>query len=844
MSEDELRALTDREMRHSIGYGGGKLAEQRRKAEYYYLGLPKGDLTPPEISGRSSVVSPDIRNTIEAMMPQLMVKFVGGNQVVEFEPTKPGPVFEKQAKDITDYLNYIYFKRNPGHNICYTVFKDALIQKVGIVKVWWDNRDIETREEYKGLSDIELSQIEDDEELTVTSHSAYPDEDDAEERKKALDNLQQQLQQAMQQQPQQPPQGPQPGQPPQGPQQGQPGQPGQPPGQPQQPPPPSPVQQIQQQIDHINSIPPVMLHDIECKRTKKGGKITIENVPPEEFLISRRAKSIADASFVGHRVRRTRSDLRSMGYKNVDMLTSDNAQSLNAESIERYSVDDEYAAYDEGDGGTGDESQTRIWVTECYLKVDYDGDGISELRKVVRAGNEILDNVVVDVVPFAAFCPVPLAHKFYGLSIADLGFDGQLTKTALLRAKVDNTFLQVNGRYFAVDGQVNLDDLISSRPGGVVRVKQPGAVGRLDQGASDGSADGMLEYMDGFLEASTGWTRNSQGNGPGRLQGTATGMNIVTNKDDMRLDLIARNFAEGFCDMFKLMLKLVCQHQQQETEIRLNGDWININPSEWRDQYDTTINVGLGVGNKDQRIQQLMAMAQRQMEGMQIGVATPENVYAANIELAKEMGFKSGDKFFTDPSKAPPQQPAPDPEQMKAQAQMQIEQAKLQASGQIEQSKMQAGAQIEQMKMQQAAQLDKAKREHEMQLEQMKMQMQAQVDNNRQQAEAQQKTLEIQQQAELDRMKMQHEFEHRARQQECDQWKARLDAETKVLVAQIGAQKNEVETPEEQMTEQGEEPSMNNALAMAMQGFTEALNSMNRPKQIMRGPDGRVQGIM
>src|SRR5574340_229687 len=144
------------------------------------------------------------------------------------------------------------------------------------------------------------------------------------------------------------------------------------------------------------------------------------------------------------------------------------------------------------------------------------------------------------------------------MSVADLALEGQRINTALLRGVLDNTYLQINGRYFAVDGQVNLDDLLTSRPGGVVRVKQPGAAGRLDQGAGDSQLGmGMLEYMRGFKEESTGWSRNAAGNDPGALSTpvTATQATIVTNRADMRLDLIARNFAEGFRDLFRLMLK-------------------------------------------------------------------------------------------------------------------------------------------------------------------------------------------------------------------------------------------------------------------------------------------------
>ena len=136
---------------------------------------------------------------------------------------------------------------------------------------------------------------------------------------------------------------------------------------------------------------------------------------------------------------------------------------------------------------------------------------ISELRKVVRAGNQILENEIVDCAPFVSITPVPMPHKFFGLSVADLALEAQKIKTNILRGMLDNMYLAINGRYFAVDGQVNLDDLLASRPGGVVRIKQPGAAGRLDQGAGDSQMGmAMMETMQGFLEDSTGWTRYNQ----------------------------------------------------------------------------------------------------------------------------------------------------------------------------------------------------------------------------------------------------------------------------------------------------------------------------------------------
>ena len=790
MSDDELIALTDAEMRLAIGSWGGKLAEARRKAEYYYLGLPKGDLSPPEVDGRSSVVSTDVRNTVEAMLPQLMVKFTGGDTVVEFEPSQRDD--EEKAQLCTDYLNYLFFKKTNGHAVTYTWFKDALIQKNGIIKVWWDTRDEETREEYKALSDVELAQILDDKEVEATEHSEYPDEEDAEQRAEAVKQIEQQLSQLSQQaqqnaQTQRNPQAAQ-----QMAQQ---------------------TQQLQGQIQQINATPPVMLHDITCKRVKSGGKITVDNVPPEEFLISRKAKDIANAPFVGHRVVRTMSELKSMGYKNLDNIGSDDTASVfNAERIERLGYDDEMA-YLAVDTTTNDESQRQVWVTEIYMRVDFDGDGIAELRKVVRAGNQLLANDVVDIVPFVSICPVPMPHKFFGLSIADLAMPSQLAKTGLRRALQDNLNLQVNGRYFAVEGQVNLDDLLTSRPGGVVRIKQTGAVGRLDQASGDVSSGmEMLQYMEAELESSTGWTRYSAGNEANALQGTATGMNIVTNKDDMRLDLIARHFGEGFEQLFKLMLKLVCQHQDKAAETRINGKWVNIDPREWRNQFDTSINIGLGVGNKDQKIGHLMALLQHQAQVFPLGVANPKNVYEGSVELAKLQGFKSGDKFFHDPGDNPPP-PAPNPDAIKAQSAMQLAQMK-----------QQDDAHRFQAEQQMKTQTDEAQRNHEAQLEQLRMRMQAEVDQARDQSQAAQKTLEMQQEAQLAQLHAQYDAEQNGEKLALDKYKADLDAQTKLAIAGMSAAPQIDVTPMQTTLD-------------------ELIAHMNAPSEILRDASGRAMGV-
>lgn len=768
MTDDELLAITGNEIRQSTGYRTGRLSEARRKNLQYYLGRAVGDLAPPEVAGRSSVVDSSVHDTVEWMLPSLIKTFTGGDSVVEFAPQQQDD--EEGAKQATDYANYVFYRQNPGFQILNTWFKDALLSKVGVLKVMWDESATEAREEYNGLSDADLQIIADDDEVQIIEHTARPDEDAAKERAKAMEQIQArlaQLQQAAQQ--------------PAAPgamigggiaqQQGQ----------------PNPLQQLQQataMAQQFAAQPPVMLHDIAVKRTKHTKQVRIFNVPPEEFLINRDAKSIAESRFVAHQVLRTLSDLKAAGYANVDELTSDDIQaSLSAERVERITFNDETGWQSGANEVPGDPSQKQIWVTECYMKVDADGDGIAEWRKITRAGNRLLDNEECDGPPFVSITPIPLPHQFFGLCPADQALEIQKQKTAVMRAILDNLYLQVNGRYFAVEGQVNLDDLLTSRPGGVVRVKGPNMVGRLDQAAQDASGSyQLLDYLELQKEQRTGLMRNTQGANPDAMNQTATGVNIMTNRADSRIELIARQFAEtGVKDLFKLILKLVSQHQDKAAQIRVAGKWVQIDPRAWRNQYDMTINVGLGTGNKDQEVQHLMALSQAQAQAMPFGIVTPKNVYESHSKLSQALGFKQDGIFFSDPDdpatkqKMPPAPPNP------------------------EQAKMQAQAQADQARMQHEAQQKQIDTAANMQAEREKMQMQAQVDQHRQQVEAQQQDAKVQAEMQLEQYKadldaqrelarLAHERELKALEIAAQREKWEFDGAVKLQIAQIAQQ--------------------------------------------------------
>ena len=759
MNDDELKALLDQEIRQSAGYLSGKLSADRQKALAYYLAKPVGDLTPPEIDGRSSVVSTDVADTIEWMLPSLLRIFTASGSVVQFNPTLPGD--EAAAKQATDYVNYVFSRQNPGFSILYTWIKDALLQKTGVLKIWWEDRADPARETYTGISEMEMTQLLDDEEVEPVEHAERPDEDAAEQRQQALQQAQAQFAQAQQQVAQMPPE-----------QQAQAGQ---------------QLQQMAQQLQQMQAQPPQMLHDVTVKRTRKRAQVKVENVPPEEFLISRRAKTIAEATFVAHRVQRTLSDLRAMGYDNVDDIGGeDSGQAMNPERIERAAADDDWAGQTWANETSGDASSRVVWVTECYVKCDYDGDGIAEWRKVTRCGQTLLDNEECDGPPFVSITPIPMPHRFQGLSVADQAMPIQRAKTSVLRAAMDNLYLQVNGRYFAVDGQVNIDDLLVSRPGGVVRMKQAGMAGRLDQGGGDiGSAFSMLEYMETQKENRTGWTRASQGADVDALNKTATGVNVNSNRADSRIELIARVFSEtGFKDLFLMILKLVSQHQDKPAQMQVAGKWEQVDPRGWRNQFHITVNVGLGTGNKDQIVQHLMALMQVQQQGYPLGVTTAKNVYAASIKLAENLQLPQPETFFTDPTQNP--QPAkPDPEQMKMQGQMQLEQMKMQAAGQADQAKAQAQMQVEQAKAQAMAQVEQAKAQAVIQVEQHKAQVQAQVDQNRQAQEAHQQVLKMEAEKELALYKAQLSAQGDANRLEFERWKAQLMSDTQIAIEQM-----------------------------------------------------------
>jgi hypothetical protein len=581
MDINKLKSIIESEIDDSIGYVETDTVAERQEALEYYLREPYGN----EVEGKSQIVTGEVAEVVDGALPQLIRVFTSTDGVVEFQPVNDGD--EPFAQQATEYCNWVFYRNNDGFLILHNWFKDALLQKTGIVKAYWDEKIDVTKESYEDLTDDQLIMLMQDEDLEVV------EQETEEEIEEITDPM---------------------------------------------------TGQVFQNIKRE--------HYVKVKRTKKDGRVVVENVPPEEFLISKRARTIQDSPFVAHRRMMTRSELIAMGFKKdiVETLQSGDTLEFSPDRIARYSRGEQPNSM-----GSQDESMEVVEVYECYIKVDYNNDGIAELRRVVYASNEVLEDMECDYIPFHSLCPIPIPHKFYGQSLADRALDLQLIKSTVLRQMLDNLYLTNNYRVGAVEGQVNLDDLLTSTAGGVVRMKNPNAIVPLTVQPTTSGSFPMLEYLDGVQARRTGVSDSQNGIDPNILQNvTAAAVSAMSQASAGKLELIARIFAEtGVKSLFKGILHLLCKYQDKERLVRINGKFVPFNPREWNDQYNVSINVGLGTGTRQEQLTTMQMILQKQEQIIQqYGLSNPlvnlmqyRNTLAKFINMA---GFKDAAQFMNE----------------------------------------------------------------------------------------------------------------------------------------------------------------------------------------------------
>ena len=744
LTEAEIVARIESEEQSAYGLNDAELSGERTQAIDYYLGKPFGN----EQDGRSQVVSTDVADTVESLLPALLKVFVSGDEVVRFDPRSPDDVDASEQE--TEAVNYLVMDKNPGFNIFYTWFKDALMSKNGYIKVYWEENESVEKEFYAGLTDEEMTMLVQGDEIEVIEHSVYPDEKDAQQRAEAVAQL---MQVAMQD------------------------------------------TNAAKQLQQIQSQPPKMLHDVRVQTKKNEGSICIDNVAPESIMVSVDTKtvSIQDARFVQHREETTVAELKEQGFDVPDDIASDDYDRLQEEQAAR----DLYG--EQTDRENYDGLDRKVMVKDTYMRVD------GELMRYVVVGQTIIHEEEAEIIPFAAITPVIMPHRHVGRSIADLVMDIQLIKSTLQRGQLDGMYLALNPRHFLSD-RVNLDDFLVSRPGGAVRVAsdnvQTAAMPLITPDVSS-IAYPMLEYMDSVKENRTGVTKYNQGMDANALNKTASGISQIMTAAQQRTELIARIFAEtGVKELFMLVHRLTRQHSQRELVMRLRNKWVAVDPRQWKTRTDLSVAVGLGTGNKDQMLSHLMTILQAQKEGAVIGLATPKNMYNALTKLTQNAGFKNAEEFWTDPEgqsqQKPPPQPTPDTMVL---AKVEIDKANI-----------------------------KAQSDEKIAAERAAVDYQKAIDVANIQAGAKAATdatndLGKQRQYTMDGIKLmaQHLM-------------AGKNADEVMAVGQMPDV--EPEEPEEEQPD-----PMHMAMLQAIQTMSQAIEHMNKPKQVVRDASGRAVGI-
>ena len=662
MDSGRLQGILQAEIDDAIGMLDSETTTERGNAIDYYLRKSYGN----EVEGRSQVVTGEVAEVVDGALPQLIRVFTSSDELGRFEPVGPGD--EEGAKQATDYANWVFYKDNRGFALLHDWFKDALLEKTGTLKAYWQEKIDVDEEIYKGLTDNELLLLMSDgtrqivAQETVTEEVASP----------------------------------------------------------------------------AGVVSGGTTHNVICQKRTKAGRIQIDVVPPEELIVSKKATCVEDAPFIAHRRLATRSELIAMGFDadQVNSMPAYNSLDFTEERLARYSPGEEPFEQE-----SLDESMQQVEVFECYIYVDYDGDGIAELRQIFYGGQKILvwadgseANIKTDYIPFHVICPLPVPHKFFGQSLADRVMDIQLIKSTVTRQILDNIYLINNARSEVVEGQVNLDDLLNVTPGGVVRTKAPGMVRGLTVPDVTGSAFPLLAYFDGIQSKRSGVSDVQQGLDPNILQNvTAAAVAATTQAAQGKLELVARIFAEtGVKSLFKGILHLLCKYQDKARIIRMRGKYIEMDPREWSNQYDVSISVGLGTGSKQEQMTMLqMIMAKQEQILQTFGPANPlvsVGQYRTTLgRFIEAAGFKDSTEFFREIppevdqalSNPPPQQQQPSPvDAMLAQAQAQIE---------IERQKALADIETKRIKAQADIQLAREKAAADLQLKRDEFQVEAQL---------------------------------------------------------------------------------------------------------------------
>jgi hypothetical protein len=520
------------------------------------------------------------------------------------------------------------------------------------------------------------------------------------------------------------------------------------------------------------------LHDVRVKIMKKSGQVKLACFPREQFLIHPDALSIETAQLVGTVEKVTRSDLVALGYdydRVMELpLSDDKDEQEEAEQTRRRNLED---------GKTYSAATEEIDYYDLYVRVDYDDDGIAELRRIVIAGalteDNILENEMWDDAPLEDIKIERRPHQWEGQSITDDVADLQQIKTVLWRSTLDNIYAQNNQTPIYVEGSIKNPDAFYNRKFGQPIIGKAGtdartAVTYLTVPNMTQDAFNMLPYLDSVIEDRTGITDASSGLAPDALQNmTAKASAMIEQQGIGQTEQMVRTVARGGLEkMFKGLLKLIVQHQDKPRTVWLTDKWVTFDPRNWNGEMGCKVNTGLGAGTRERDMAAISMVLQMQ-EKMLVALGaddnpfvTPENVWNGVSKMVQATGLPNVSSYFTKPDpqkleerkaqKAQKEDPVEKAARVQAEGAVMVEKAKGEANMAIQQQKSQADGQKMQMEMEKEAALEQARIAREAAVEREQMQADLQVKL----AELQKEQAIEQQKMAWEREKLQMEFAH------------------------------------------------------------------------------------
>ena len=632
VSDEQLINMVESGVQNSTGdwLNSSELARERLKATYEYAGVADYHLSP---QGVSTIVDTSTTEVVEAYTAVLSDLFLTNKRLARFMPWDSSPAAIQAAKDASDITNYCLFKKNDGWEFFQQWMKAALLWKNAVCR-WGYVEDYDyVFEEYEKISQSNLDTLLSEDDVEIVGELQFENQ----------------------------------------------------------------PEEFSQEVE-------LMYVDVRIRKRINKSRVKIELVPPENFRISRDATCIDTASFVGMQTEMTRSEIRKY-YPEM----SENIDSWDELGDETWSGSLKYSQdiaarkqvtgqeYTQGSNQyetTPLEANKEVSVTECWMHVDRDGDGIAELKHFIIAGSHILYEEDCNEIPMASIVPIDIPFEFYGLSMADFTRSSTLASTAILRGFVENTYLTNYSPKLADPNVVDFSALQNMKPKQIIPTNgnPTGAVQTLPPETISTGTVPLLEHLQMIKEQATGMSKAAQGlNDTLYVSGNSEQkLSAVQSAAQKRIQHIARRFAEtGFKRLLSGVYSTMHSNMKGNFNYNIAGSFKSINMQSLPSTMDLEVLLDIGensnaslIGKYSRIAAEILPALNQQGAGM---IIKPEAPAILATKLIEAMDVDSND-FLEDYN-------TEDFKEKAAQA-MQAQQQTAQAEKALQQRKIEADASL------------------------------------------------------------------------------------------------------------------------------------------------------